>query len=88
MMSVLREKDMEINELRIQLDDKDRMLAALRSAARHRDLASAVYVEGLTTRDSAARLGLPHGTVTVTLMRLRTRLRATLARQLAAEERA
>lgn len=40
MMSVLREKDMEINELRIQLDDKDRMLAALRSAARHRDLAT------------------------------------------------
>lgn len=40
MMSLLREKDMEINELRIQLDDKDRMLAALRSAARHRDLAT------------------------------------------------
>ncbi|KAJ5097578.1 hypothetical protein N7456_008299 [Penicillium angulare] len=40
MMTMLREKDMEINELRIQLDDKDRMLAALRSAARHRDLAA------------------------------------------------
>lgn len=39
-MSLIREKDMEINELRIQLDDKDRMLAALRSAARHRDLAA------------------------------------------------
>ncbi|RJE23277.1 kinesin-like protein [Aspergillus sclerotialis] len=38
-MVLLREKDMEINELRQQLDDKDRMLAALRSAARHRDLA-------------------------------------------------
>jgi centromeric protein E len=38
--ALLREKDMEINELRIQLDDKDRMLAALRSAARHRDLAA------------------------------------------------
>lgn len=37
--AILREKDMEINELRSQLDDKDRMLAALRSAARHRDLA-------------------------------------------------
>lgn len=37
--ALLREKDVEINELRIQLDDKDRMLAALRSAARHRDLA-------------------------------------------------
>lgn len=35
----LRDKDMEINELRVQLDDKDRMLTALRSAARHRDLA-------------------------------------------------
>ncbi|KAE8147644.1 kinesin family protein [Aspergillus avenaceus] len=39
MAVLLREKDMEINELRQQLDDKDRMLAALRSAARHRDLA-------------------------------------------------
>ena len=37
--ALVREKDMEINELRLQLDDKDRMLAALRSAARHRDLA-------------------------------------------------
>ncbi|KAH1594307.1 Kinesin-like protein kip2 [Aspergillus fumigatus] len=37
--ALLREKDMEINELRLQLDDKDRMLAALRSAARHWDLA-------------------------------------------------
>ncbi|PLB36708.1 putative kinesin family protein (KipA) [Aspergillus candidus] len=37
--ALLREKDMEINELRQQLDDKDRMLAAFRSAARHRDLA-------------------------------------------------
>ncbi|XHG05211.1 hypothetical protein AWENTII_008456 [Aspergillus wentii] len=37
--AIVREKDMEINELRSQLDDKDRMLAALRSAARHRDLA-------------------------------------------------
>ncbi|KAJ5114574.1 hypothetical protein NUU61_000333 [Penicillium alfredii] len=39
-MAMVREKDMEINELRLQLDDKDRMLAALRSAARHRDLAA------------------------------------------------
>ncbi|KAJ5210280.1 hypothetical protein N7491_010086 [Penicillium cf. griseofulvum] len=38
--ALIREKDMEINELRLQLDDKDRMLAALRSAARHRDLAA------------------------------------------------
>ncbi|KAL1983926.1 hypothetical protein VTN96DRAFT_9779 [Rasamsonia emersonii] len=39
LIALLREKDMEISELRIQLDDKDRMLAALRSAARQRDLA-------------------------------------------------
>ncbi|KAF9884104.1 hypothetical protein FE257_002276 [Aspergillus nanangensis] len=39
LVALLREKDMELNELRQQLDDKDRMLAALRSAARHRDLA-------------------------------------------------
>lgn len=38
--ALLAEKDVEINELRLQLDDKDRMLAALRSAARHRDLAA------------------------------------------------
>ncbi|PGH01280.1 centromeric protein E [Blastomyces parvus] len=38
-MAMLREKDMEISELRIQLDDKDRMVAALRSAARQRDFA-------------------------------------------------
>lgn len=38
-MAVIREKDMEINEMRQQLDDKDRMLAALRSATRHRGLA-------------------------------------------------
>ncbi|KAL5047485.1 hypothetical protein BDW71DRAFT_196890 [Aspergillus fruticulosus] len=39
LVAQIREKDMEINELRLQLDDKDRMLTALRSAARHRDLA-------------------------------------------------
>lgn len=49
----------------------------------HRAIARAAYVEGLTTRETAARLDVPHGTVTVTLMRLRTKLRATLARQLA-----
>ncbi|PYH97006.1 kinesin-domain-containing protein [Aspergillus ellipticus CBS 707.79] len=37
--ALLQEKDMEINDLRLQLDDKDRMLAALRSASRHRDVA-------------------------------------------------
>jgi centromeric protein E len=38
-MALLREKDMEISELRNQVDDKDRMLAALRSSARQRDIA-------------------------------------------------
>lgn len=52
---------------------------------RHRQLALAVYVEGRTTRDAADHLGLPHGTVSVTLMRMRTMLRATLAQALAQE---
>ncbi|KAG5973793.1 hypothetical protein E4U55_000275 [Claviceps digitariae] len=39
--AALREKDLEIADLRARLDDKDRMLAALRSAARSRDAADA-----------------------------------------------
>ena len=38
-MTVLQEKEAEIHELRAKLDDKDRMLHALRSAARKRDVA-------------------------------------------------
>lgn len=37
--AILREKDAEIADLRARLDDKDRMLTALRSAARSRDAA-------------------------------------------------
>lgn len=37
--SLLREKDSEIADLRARLEDKDRMLDALRSAARSRDVA-------------------------------------------------
>jgi centromeric protein E len=37
--ALLKEKDAEIADLRARLDDKDRMLAALRSAARSRDTA-------------------------------------------------
>ena len=37
--ALLKEKDAEIAELRARLDDKDRMLSALRSAARSRDTA-------------------------------------------------
>ncbi|OAA66734.1 kinesin family protein [Niveomyces insectorum RCEF 264] len=40
--AVIREKDAEIAELRARLDDKDRMLTALRSAARSRDNADRV----------------------------------------------
>lgn len=40
--ALLKEKDTEIAELRARLDDKDRMLAALRSAARSRDVADRV----------------------------------------------
>lgn len=39
--AVLKEKDAEIADLRARLDDKDRMLSALRSAARSRDTADA-----------------------------------------------
>lgn len=51
----------------------------------HRALASAVYVRGQSTREASEALGVPHGTVTVTLMRLRVALRARLATQLLAE---
>ncbi|KAF2429886.1 kinesin-domain-containing protein [Tothia fuscella] len=37
--SIIREKDAEIAELRARLDDKERMVAALRSATRKRDVA-------------------------------------------------
>ncbi|KAL2138598.1 hypothetical protein VTI28DRAFT_6512 [Corynascus sepedonium] len=40
--TLIKEKDAEIAELRARLDDKDRMLAALRSAARSRDNADRV----------------------------------------------
>ncbi|KAK0657529.1 kinesin motor domain-containing protein [Cercophora newfieldiana] len=40
--ALIKEKDVEIAELRARLDDKDKMLAALRSAARSRDNADRV----------------------------------------------
>ncbi|KAK8088909.1 Kinesin-like protein kip2 [Apiospora hydei] len=43
--AVLKEKDAEIAELRARLDDKDRMLGALRSAARSRDAAEGLDKE-------------------------------------------
>ncbi len=39
---MLKEKEAEIADLRGRLDDKDRMVSALRSAARHRDVADLV----------------------------------------------
>lgn len=59
--AMLREKDEEIAELRARLDDKDRMVAALRSAARKRDVAdlrlesvngAGVNANGAATTDS------------------------------------
>ena len=41
-MVLMQEKDAEIADLRVRLDDKDRMLVALRSAARKRELAGLV----------------------------------------------
>lgn len=43
--AALREKDVEIADLRARLDDKDRMLTALRSAARSRDVADGPSVD-------------------------------------------
>ena len=42
MSTVIKEKDAEIAELRAKLEDKDKMLAALRTAARSRDNADRV----------------------------------------------
>lgn len=41
--TMMREKDAEIAELRARIDDKDRMLAALRSVARSRETAEGVF---------------------------------------------
>jgi RNA polymerase sigma-70 factor (ECF subfamily) len=47
---------------------------------RHRELLRLYYQEGeLTTREIAERVGIPHGTVCVTLMRLRARIQKKLA---------
>ncbi|GJC80122.1 kinesin-related protein 11 [Colletotrichum liriopes] len=46
--TLLREKDAEIAELKARLDDKDRMLGALRSAARSRDTAEG-HLDGRTS---------------------------------------
>ncbi len=52
----------------------------------HRECVLAHYTRGEKTRDIAARLGVPHGTVTVTLMRFRDRFKKRLAQALARGE--
>lgn len=51
--ALIKDKDAEIAELRARLDDKDKMLAALRNAARSRDV-----VDGLDTQKIEARASL------------------------------
>ncbi|KAH6608686.1 centromeric e [Trichoderma cornu-damae] len=57
--ALLKEKDAEIADLRARLDDKDRMLAALRSAARSRDNADAMTEPRSPQSQDGIRTGLP-----------------------------
>ncbi|XXG93977.1 Kinesin-like protein kip2 [Hypoxylon texense] len=50
--TLMKEKDAEIAELRARLDDKDRMLTALRTAARSRDAAEGIDSSRSETRTS------------------------------------
>ena len=56
--AALREKDVEIAELRARIEDKDRMLAALRSAARSRDVAEGIEHPKHETAAREARTSL------------------------------
>lgn len=54
--TLLREKDDEIAELRARIEDKDRMVAALRSAARKRETAAADHpLDGQPAASGSAR---------------------------------
>ncbi|KAG5999159.1 hypothetical protein E4U54_002019 [Claviceps lovelessii] len=59
--AALKEKDAEIADLRARLDDKDRMLAALRSAARSRDTADATleHRSPLSPKPAVTAMGDP-----------------------------
>jgi centromeric protein E len=57
--ALLKEKDSEIADLRARLDDKDRMLAALRSAARSRDNADSITEPRSPQSQDGMRTGLP-----------------------------
>jgi centromeric protein E len=66
--SLVREKDGEIAELRARLDDKERMVSALRSAARKRDVADLTVdtansspIDRRSNSSSASLTARPHG---------------------------
>jgi centromeric protein E len=63
--AILKEKDVEIAELRARLDDKDRMLTALRGAARSRENAERIESrsEIRTSRDNIERIESPRSEV-------------------------
>lgn len=69
--------------------ERERRIARVRELvaqvpdASTRAVISAHYVEGEPTRDIAQRLGLPHGTVTVKLMRFRDSLKRDFAAAIA-----
>ncbi|KAI1847385.1 hypothetical protein JX265_005555 [Neoarthrinium moseri] len=58
--AMMREKDAEIAELRARLEDKDRMMAALRSAARSRDAAEGVDTSKQEVREVRSSLLYEH----------------------------
>lgn len=71
--AALREKDSEIADLRARLDDKDRMLAALRSAARSRDTAEATVEPRSPPPQQEAHLDVASGAKPVEVEKKRTR---------------
>ncbi|KAJ4272017.1 Kinesin-like protein kip2 [Fusarium torreyae] len=60
--AALREKDSEIADLRARLDDKDRMLAALKSAARSRDTAEATVEPRSPPPQQESHTAVPNST--------------------------
>jgi RNA polymerase sigma factor (sigma-70 family) len=72
--------------------ERESWIATVRAACEHvqhpmhRECVLAHYTRGERTREIAARLKIPHGTVTVTLMRFRESLKKRLAEALARGE--
>ncbi|EFZ00277.1 Kinesin, motor domain protein [Metarhizium robertsii ARSEF 23] len=71
--AALKEKDAEIADLRARLDDKDRMLAALRSAARSRDTADASADARPTPVTDPAKMTMPSSPTNNQFHRRRTK---------------